>query len=136
MKKLTIIALLFTSLLTGCFTSSNLSITTAKPYEGKYSFGDKIVINETNVVDIAKGEHVWILKSTTLYNIIISASDKKGNLKITDVKNASVSRNEINNFADDPKCSISLFGEDDFADENYIWEDWKVSTNKIEALHE
>lgn len=77
MKKTIIFLILSMALLQGCITRHEIvNITTAYPFEKRYTKADRIMVNGEKI-EIPKGKSVWILSNDTLNNLLIYSNGEE-----------------------------------------------------------
>ena len=123
MKKVLATAFLSVFLLAGCFSSKNktLSVSSVYPFEGRYDSTHEIVV-DSKKAEIKEKDSVWVLSNHTLYYLLTSVSDSPN--KIVFGKRAYL--------LEKSDRELREVSRDSFDDEEYVWENWTVSTNKVE----
>lgn len=124
MKKLISTIILSATLLCGCFsTKSELNLTAAYPFEGRYTSKNEIVIDSMKA-EFDKNDSIWILSNRTIYNLLVDVSDSEDKIVFKNSKINDFNRELIKKFNDYKKYNSD---EDDFAGERFIWEEWELT---------
>ena len=121
MKRLILTAIL-SLCLCGCFSNKNktLTVSSVYPFEGRYSSTHEVVIDGKQA-EVREKDSIWVLSNHTLYYMLTSVSDSPNKLVFGE-KAYKLEKSER---------KIREIGIDPFDDEEYVWENWNVSTNKV-----
>lgn len=113
------------ALLTGCasFKSQQINVTAAYPFEGRYDSNTEIVVDGKK---LNYSESIWILSNKTLYGLLTSANPSK---RTSLLLQNNLDESELPTFFEVPNAVRDM---DDFCNEQYVWETWIVSTNRVE----
>lgn len=124
MKKIAVIVSILAAFIAGCSTpKTEVSFNSVYPFEGHYFHTNSIVIDGKKA-EIDQKNSVWLLSNITLYNLLVDVSGKDGKIVFKG--------QPIGDFP--PATNVELYEramKDSFEDEEYVWENWNVSTNRV-----